>query len=125
MAARVTAGNVRTVGGGRGVPFGEGHTASFPAGLWLRRRAVGSGHGDLSGIQQPRTIRAKDCTDEHAVGDACDEVLDVLPSGERREGLLKGLVARNPGDDNTIARFPSLTAGAFPHFATVSDSGVF
>jgi hypothetical protein len=59
------------------------------------------------------------------VGDTGDEVLDILPSGERWQGLLKGLVARNPGDDDTIARFPSLTAGEFPHFAAVSHSGVF
>ena len=48
-----------------------------------------------------------------------------FPSGKRRQGFLKGLVGRNPGDDSTIARVPSLTAGEFPHFATVSDSGVF
>jgi len=86
---------------------------------------VGSGHGDLSGIQQPRFILAQECTDEHAVGDTGDEVLDIFRSGERRQGLLKGLVGRNPGDDGTIARVPSLTAGEFPHFATVSHSGVF
>jgi hypothetical protein len=105
--------------------FGGGTNASFSPGLRLCRRAVSGALGDPSGIQQPRTIRAEDCADEHAVGDTGDEVLDVLQSGERWYCLLKGFVGRNPGKNITPALVQSLTAGEFPHFAAVSDSGVF
>ncbi len=40
-------------------------------------------------------------------------------------GEVQDFVGRNPGNDNTIARVPSLKAGEFPDIATVGDSGVF
>jgi hypothetical protein len=61
---------------------------------------------------------------EHAVGDTGDEVLDVLQSDERGQGLLIGFVGCDPGEHKLLALFEGAAQGDFPHFATVGDSGV-
>jgi hypothetical protein len=61
---------------------------------------------------------------KHAVGDTGDEVLDVLQSDERGQGLLIGPMGVNTGQNTGPARFHRPKVGGFPHFATVGDSGV-
>ena len=42
---------------------------------------------DLGGVEESGSIRARDCFEEHAIGDAGDEVADVFVPGERRQGF--------------------------------------
>jgi hypothetical protein len=49
--------------------------------------------GDLGGVEETSTIRAFGGLDEHAVGDAGDEVADVFQAGERRHGGAEGLLS--------------------------------
>ena len=52
--------------------------------------ALHEGAGDLSGIEKTGAVCGFDDREQHAVGDAGDEVADVFGAGERREGRLVG-----------------------------------
>ena len=60
--------------------------------------AADRGERNLGGVEELGAVLSFDCSDQHAVGDAGDEIADVILSGERRHDAAIGLggVDRGP-----------------------------
>jgi hypothetical protein len=88
--------------------------------------------GDLRGVEKPGRFGAADGADQHAVGDAGDEVADVVRASERRHRFAVGLAwgaASEVFDIASVVVFffgcaEDIAAGAFHYIAAAADGGV-
>ena len=100
----------------RGGAFGAG----------FRRSGLGADGavGDLGGVEEPCAHRAFDGLDEHAVGDAGDEVADVFGAGERRHGGAEGLLSVEGSTVIASALFFCILVSARIGFTAAYDGGI-
>ena len=87
-------------------------------------RLTQDGRGDLDCVKELGAFGGGDDTEEHAEGDAGDEVVEVVFPGKGRQGEPEGDAGAVLGEGVGTALQARVAVGEFPGFDTAGDGGI-
>ena len=87
-------------------------------------RLAHDGIGDLDGVEELGAFRGTDDPEEHAEGDAGDEVVKIFFSRERRHGEPEGYAGPFFGEGGGTALQDRVAIGELPRLDTAGDGGI-
>ena len=87
-------------------------------------RLAHDGVGDLDGVEELGAFSGTDDPEEHAEGDAGDEVVEIVFSRERRHGEPEGDAGPFFGEGGGTAFQDRVAIGELPRLDTAGDGGI-